>query len=225
MIVVKLRLYGPFLDKTLQLSTSCSIYSLFCIFLKCLLNFSQYIVLFIDYESCDSVEDWLYSLNLSQYIDVFHLNNLTSMQRVQHVWYLHLNKVRSNLEITNLSSTFLFNWKSRFWLNPANRHWYRDWELLPFLTETEATMILTLVRIRLGIYIVVDIRFNKCDLIKRNFKHECIPVGFVPPAHWPYPIVSDFLGGSSQPPPRCRLPPPDAKYPLDADSPLDTLTS
>ena len=33
----------------------------------CSLNLSQYLVLFVNYESCDSVEEWLYSLNFSQY--------------------------------------------------------------------------------------------------------------------------------------------------------------
>ena len=47
-------------------------------------------------------------------------------------------------------------------------------------------------------------------------KQECIPVWYVPPAYWPYPVV---LGGGGQlplntDPPRCR-----PHLPLDADPP------
>ena len=31
--------------------------------------------------------------------------------------------------------------------------------------------------------------------MKLTRKQECIPVGFLPPARWPYPIVSDGGGG------------------------------
>ena len=42
-------------------------------------------------------------------------------------------------------------------------------------------------------------------------KQECIPVGCVPPTHWPYPVVSHVSQGC------LPAPPPDADPPLDAD--------
>ena len=45
--------------------------------------------------------------------------------------------------------------------------------------------------------------------LQNDLKQECIPVGCVPPARWPHPVVSN--GGSAQ------LPPPHAS--TDADPP------
>ena len=71
--------------------------------------------------------------------------------------------------------------------------------------------------------------------IESIFQQECIPVGCIPPAHLPYPIVSD--GGVCATPPEAdpqmqtplmqrtldTEPPPDAD-PLDADSSVNRMT-
>ena len=40
-----------------------------------------------------SVQAWLESLRLSEYLDTFHVNNFTSMDRVRNIWELELNSV------------------------------------------------------------------------------------------------------------------------------------
>ena len=45
-----------------------------------------------------------------------------------------------------------------------------------------------------------------CILVKSHDKKECIPVGCIPPARWPYPVVSHVSWRGSALPPRCRPP-------------------
>ena len=64
------------------------------------------------------------------------------------------------------------------------------------------------------------------------FKQECIPVGSVPPARLPYPVVSDWRGGLPNAP-RCKPPSADTPWmqtspggrpPLEADPPVNRMT-
>ena len=80
-------------------------------------------------------------------------------------------------------------------------------------------------RIRAGLVGYLYIVWNSFGIIALILKQECIQVGCVPPAYWPYPVV--LGGGSAQPscmqtsleadPPGCR--PPGFRHPLDADPP------
>ena len=77
---------------------------------------------------------------------------------------------------------------------------------------------------------ILDTRFWKYYLAPNficRWYQECIPAGCVPPAHWPYPIVSQRCLPNT-PPPRCRSPgcrppqmqpSPRMQTPLDAETP------
>ncbi len=45
----------------------------------------------------DSVEDWLHSLRLAEYLDIFKSNHFTTMDRVRNIWELELNTVSRTL--------------------------------------------------------------------------------------------------------------------------------
>ena len=50
-------------------------------------------VITVEGDSPSSVEQWLQSLHLSDYLDTFHANNFTSMDRIRNIWELELNSV------------------------------------------------------------------------------------------------------------------------------------
>ncbi len=46
-----------------------------------------------------SVEEWLQSLRLSEYLDTFLSHNYNTMDRVRNIWELELNSVSESMEI------------------------------------------------------------------------------------------------------------------------------
>ncbi len=61
-----------------------------------------------------SVEEWLQSLRLSEYLDTFLSHNYNTMDRVRNIWELELNSVSESIEI------HMQKWLSLFFYNTSN---------------------------------------------------------------------------------------------------------
>ena len=120
------------------------------------------------------------------------------------------------------------------WINISCQSKIRYFHISGFINPIKEEVNILLIALTLLeiLEVQIDIGKNKCLFCVHLFKQECIPVGCVPPACWPYPVVSHVSRGGGgllnlldadpswmqtppdadpswmQSPPRCRPRPP-----------------